>query len=304
MANIMLRRRGSSPAHVKTPALAAAGLFCSALIFFLANAAHASSTSLTFQASTDGITWTSAVTARTGQRVLVRVVASYTQHTPGPAPMGLASIYFQPTLSNWSAGNDSMLPFAASGTNTTGGAVPDVSGTDAPLGRIMPFAATGPSERDPYTTHEQSVLGISYARIARASATQWPLPWSSGSTGGSGSVVASQRAVANTIPSEGPFNFGLVDVVIMKFGFVAGRPAGAGGGSLTSRRLAVSSPPQTLLNNWQTGVPEAAWYASETDTFGQIRSAVTIRPASVTIVPAPALTFPALALMVWARRRR
>ncbi len=304
MANIILCMRKTLPARSRT-ILSEMGVLraaCFALTVSLTGAAHASSTALTFQASTDGVVWNSIVTAQPGQRVLVRITATYTQRTPGPAPMGLASIYFQPTLMNWSAGNDSMLDYAASGTNATGGAVPDISGIDAPLGRISPFAATGPTDRDPYITHEQSVLGRNFARIARASATQWPLPWTTGNTGGSGSVVATQRAVVNTVPSEGPFNFGLAQVVVMKFGFVAGTatPGSTGG---PPRRLMVSTPPQTLLTNWQTGTPEAAWYASETDTFGQIRSNVTIIPASITIIPAPALTLPALGLMLTRRRR-
>lgn len=238
-------------------------------------------TTLAFETSTDGNNWSSTLAAAPGERVLVRVLASYQQLTPGPAPMGLASAYFQPTISNWAAGRDVMLPFASSGTNSTGGAVADLPGRDAPLGRISPFAATGPAANDAYVAHEQAVIGISYVRIARASAPQWPLPWNSGggTTGGAGSVVASQRAVVNALPSEGGFNFNLINIVVMKFAFTLGQSS--------ARSLVISAPPQSLLNNWQTGVPEAAWYASETDTFGQIRSSVHIMSATVRVVPSP-----------------
>jgi hypothetical protein len=101
-------------------------------------------TTLDFQVSLDGRTWSDDVVLTAGvTTVQVRAMVTYTPAAlSSNRPIGLASINFQPSITYWNASSDSVLPFAAVGTNSSGGGVPDVAGARSSFGRIMPFAMT------------------------------------------------------------------------------------------------------------------------------------------------------------------
>ena len=256
-------------------------------------------TTLDVQVSLDGRAWSDDVTV-TGGVTTVQVRATVT-YTPGSVssnrPIGLASINFQPSITYWNASSDSVLPFAALGTNSNGGAVPDVAGARSSFGRIMPFAMTGPTSANPYVVHEQEVGGVSSMRLALRSATQWPDASGTENSAGADGIACSQRAFLNVTPQDPLFAAQTSRVVVLKYAVNIDALAGM-------RLMDVGSPEAGLSRNWQTGEREASWYASVSDTYGQIKGKVQVDNATIRVIPGPAAFFMVLAAIGPAIRRR
>ena len=255
-------------------------------------------TLLDLQVSSDGIHWADQVQALPGSQLQVRATVTLLRHGPSTSAIGLASIQFQPTIAGWIAGEDRVEPFASAGTNATGGSVPDLTGLNVPTGRIRPFAFTGPTNLDPYIAHEQQFAGRDYVRLARASAFEWP---HLESTSNSGGLVCNQRSFSN-VAHDDQFRFAaqLQHVVIFKFALRIAASSGP-------RTLDVDAPLTGLSTDWQTGLPEATWFSSITDTYGQLRAAISVDPARIQIVPSPTVTLVGTAfigIMVARRRSR
>jgi hypothetical protein len=199
-------------------------------------------------------------------------------NTAGTArPIGLASLSFQPTVSSWIAGSDSVLPFATTGTNNSGGAVLDVAGMNAPYGRIVPFAFTGPATSNPYFVHEQQIDGVSSARIALASADLWPSAATTSASSAEG-ITCEQRAYLNVTDSDPYFAAATRQVVVFKFAISLDPSRGP-------RTLRIDAPEMGLSRNWQTGAPEASWYSSLTDTYGRTKAPIDVHGAAIVVIP-------------------
>ena len=255
-------------------------LACAAL------SAHAVDTTvLNFQVSTDGISWVNHL--EVGARatlVQCRLVVSFVS-SETTRPVGLASLFVQPTVSNWRSG-DQLLPFSTSGTNGSGGSVPDLVGLNAPYGRISPFASTGPGDGDPYFGHVQNLGGAQYLRIARSSITNWvgqgPTSGAgaANNTNGSGGLAITQRAFGNVTPDDPPFRSGSRDLVVFKFAVLLEDAIGG-------RLVSVSAQMESLTRDFQTGDRVVTWFADLGDTFGQTRTSAMINGASILVIPAP-----------------
>jgi len=269
-------------------------------------AAAQSRSILDITVSLDGVTWTNELTVdRPDRTVQVRATLTYERQDGDPTPIALASLTWQPTASNWLAA-DTLLPFADRGNNSNGGGVPDIAGSPAPYGRILPFAATGPTTSDPYRGHVQLVGGINYLRIARASITSWAGDGPTSGTAaannfnGAGGLACVQKSVGNVNPSSDPaFRAGTTDVPIFKAAVQFHLAAAA-------RTVVFDAPLSGMSRNSTTGEREASWYQSEADNFGSIKAGVIVDIATVHVLPNPgALAILAAAtLTITARRRR
>ena len=201
--------------------LTASAICVSGSLFVAPGVFAADTTVLTFQVSLDGVAWVPSVVLDSGVRtVQVRATASFAPDVAS-RPLGLANLNFQPTISNWSPLHDSLMGFASVGTNQTGGGVRDLPGMNAPLGRIMPFANTGPTASDPYHGHEQMMGGMRHLRLARTSTSNWPgdgpATNASNNSNGSGGIAISQKSWANVAANDPLFVGQIQDVVLFKF---------------------------------------------------------------------------------------
>ncbi len=106
-------------------------LTAAAAALSIASIAHAQTARLDVQVSSDNVAWSDTVFAPAGSTVYVRVVAT----TDMANAVGLASLIYQPTLSNWTSA-DTRLPF---NNATSGGASTNNSGLPANLGRMSPY---------------------------------------------------------------------------------------------------------------------------------------------------------------------
>jgi hypothetical protein len=256
-------------------------------------------TTLDFQVSLDGRAWSDEVAVTAGvTKVQVRALVTYTPGSPtSNRPIGLASINFQPSITAWNASSDSVLPFAAVGTNSNGGSVSDVAGARPAFGRIMPFAMTGPTSANPYVVHQQVVGGVSSMRLALRSATQWPGESGTENSAGVDGIACSQRAFLNVTPQDPLFAAQTSRVVVLKYAVNIAASAGM-------RVMEVGTPEAGLSRNWQTGEREASWYASVSDTYGQIKGKVLVDNATIRVIPGPAAFFMVLAAIGPCVRRR
>lgn len=259
-------------------------------------------TLLRLQASLDGRTWSETVRVpESGGRVLLRAAVSFVS-TTSAAPLGFAGLTWQPTLSNWRDASDTLLTWSDRGNNTTGGSVPDVPGINGPFGRIVPFAASGPSSSDPYRGHVQTIDGTRYLRLARSSISNWIGEGATTGTNafnnfnGSGGLFTWQKSWGNVSSRDPRFAPESSDRVILKLGIDL-RPG-------HGRTLVFDAPLDGMSRNSATGAREASWFADQTDNFGQIKGGVVVRPATIIVVPA-AGTVPTLGLLgLLVRRRR
>lgn len=217
-----------------------------------------------------------------GTTVQFRYKVSYVANGSTLAPIGFASLTFQPTISNWSS-SDSLAAFATTGNNGTGGSVTEASGN---FGRITPFAATGATTSDPYRGHVQTVSGTQYLRIARTTITNWV---GAGATTGSlaannfngaGGLPAVQLSQSLATGTQPAFNANTSNVVLAKFAFTLSAET-------ASRTLSVSAPTDGMSRNTTTGVRQAAWFETSADTSGAIKAEVQVNGASIEVIPAP-----------------
>ena len=233
-----------------------------------------------------------------GGSVDVRVKVSYN----GTAqPLGLASMYMQPTVSNWrtTGSIDTLAPLhnAGQGSNISNpsGGVFDAVGQ---FGRITPYANRSTSGSLALTGFVQAVSGTTYLRIAQAYATDW-IGTGFNATGGRGIPISQLNDVGRT-SFEPAFANSTQNVVVFKFRI--NLSADPGGRSLT-----VNIPPDAFGNlNTSTNTREIRWYANMSEATGSIVGAATVVPATINlIIPSPA-SLAALGMggLVLARRRR
>ncbi len=280
----------------------------------LAAVATAGTTKLDLQVSLDGVTWSDSVTvnanAATTVRVLSRAVISYIAAEGEAAPIGFASLTWQPVFSNVRVGSDSIAPFASQGNNTNGGAItPDASPLDGPFGRLSPFAGTGPSTSQSYVVHTHTAgsggapAGTFY-RIARNDVTRW---MGTGPTSGTASVnnfngaggVATVQKLAGRVPADPAISFDLAPEILR----LAIDVRGVGSG--LSHEIAFGAPTNGMSRNSANGNREASWIRDSADTSGAIKGIVEVDGATIRIVPAPgSLALLGLGGLVVGRRRR
>lgn len=243
-------------------------------------------------------TWSSAIAPAAGASVDVRMSLTY---TGSGSPLGLASLYAQPTISNWRAtGNADTLSALVNGgegsnTSTPVGGVPNVANQ---YGRILPYAnraTNGTQQR--LTGITETVNNIGYLRIAQAYATD-PVGTGFNQTGGRGIPLTQVNNVGRTA-AEPAFNTATANVIVFKFRINLST-------DVVGRVMQVTIPAAGLGNlNLDTGVREVRWFANMTESTGSLSGAATIVPATITLVPAPgAAGLLAVGGLVMGRRRR
>lgn len=289
----------------------------------LAVVANAGTSRLNVEVSKDGISWSNAVTVNhnagdTG-RVLVRYSMSWVAADSDTiVPVGFASTTFQPTFANVRAG-DVVANFAASGNNTNGGAIDlDASPLDGPFGRLRPFGSTGPAATNPASSgNRYAVISHSagsggapagnFYRIARNDVTRWMGTGpTTGATAvnnfnGAGGIAAVQKSSGNVGPADPAFNGSIENVVLFQ---IAIDVAAVGSGQ--SHTIDLDVPLAGLGGrNATTGLREASWFDSASDSFGRIKGVVSVGAGQINIIPAPgALALLGLGGIVAGRRRR
>lgn len=267
----------------------------------LATIANAQISRLSVETSLDGVSWSSgARDVNPGATVQFRYKMSFDANGTTAAPTGLASLTFQPTVSSWS-GADTLAAFATIGNNTNGGTVTEASGN---YGRISPFGSTGPASTDPYRGHTQANAGVNYLRIARTTITNWVGAGATTGTtaannfNGAGGLACVQKSASLVGTADPAFNPSISNIVLAKFALTLSADGAA-------RTLVIDAPTDGMSRNATSGAREAAWFSSNTDSFGSIKGAVSVTSASLNVVPAPGmLGLMGMGGLVALRRRR
>lgn len=279
-----------------TNLIAAAGLAGLAGLAAQASA-QVDNTNLRFEVSTDGLNWGSEVSHNPNEgqrRILVRVMVSW-ESTGTTVPIGFASMTFQPVITSVRFG-DSVVNFANQGNNTNGGGVTlDATPLDGPFGRLRPFAATGPSGLQSYSTHAHTngsggaPMG-SYIRFARNDISNWmgmgPTTGSDAvnNFNGAGGIAAVQKSLGLLTPGiDPPFHFGITDINIFQFAIDVDTLAPG-----EQRTLSLLAPLEGISRDLTSGVRSASWFASNSDNFGTIKAPVNVSGAQINLVPSPA----------------
>jgi uncharacterized protein (TIGR03382 family) len=243
-------------------------------------------------------TWSSSIpNANPGQSIDVRVRMSYngTQQ-----PIGLASMYMQPTISNWrNTGLQDVFGALVNGgqgsnTSTPSGAVPDAPGQ---YGRVSPFASRATNGFQALTGMVNSISGTTYLRVAQAYATDW-IGQGLNISGDRGVPISQLSSIGRTT-SDPAFNSSLVSLVVFKFNITLSTTA-------VARTMVVDIPAGGFGNlNTTTGVREVRWYAGMNEATGSVRGAATVTQATITELPAPgAAALLGLGGLAAVRRRR
>jgi len=264
-------------------------------------------TRVDWQVSLDNMNWSTSVTANPGQTVYSRALVSYT----GTAtPVGLASMTFQPTVSNWddTPPADMLLPFVNNGqgsnTSTPPGVVTNPN-DPSQFGRISPFGRSSTSSSSAIRGFVQTGPGPAtnpvppgtWLRIAQSQVTAW-IGGTGNTTGGSGVNIAQLSNVGRTT-SDPAFLAQTQNIQVFKFGVTLG--------DLTGRTMVVDSPTAGFGNlNSATGEREVYWFNTLQEATGQERGTAIVNTASIIVpVPTPAsVALLGLAGLVVTRRRR
>jgi len=243
-------------------------------------------------------TWSNSIpNAAAGQSIDVRVRMSYngTQQ-----PIGLASLYMQPTVSNWrNTGLQDVFGALVNGgqgsnTSTPPGSVPNAPGQ---YGRVSPYASRATNSFQTLSGIVQSVSGTTYLRIAQQYATD-PIGQGLNITGDRG-VPISQLSTIGRTTSDPAFNSSITNIVVFKFNITLSTTA-------VARTMEVTIPAGGFGNlNTTTGAREIRWYAGMNEATGSIRGGATVMPATITEIPGPgAAALLGLSGLAMARRRR
>lgn len=245
----------------------------------LASAANAA-TSINFDVSLDGNTWSSSVDAGAGTTVFVRMRAQLT----GATSLGFAGVTVQPVLSNWNA-NDVRNGFTFPGLDNTGTPTTEtaydgrhVSSTPATnTGRMFPFGSGGQGISSSSGLLTSFVDGGNRLRFAGSKNT-------TETTNVAWGVAAAQQPASlsgsNFVTS--------LNVTLFRYSIVLG--AGHTD-SLVASAVQVSNG-------------SVKWYLNNTGTQTLTDTTVTINPGTINI-PAPgAMALLGLGGLVAARRRR
>ncbi len=278
----------------------------------IAMAANAQDTTLRYEASLDGVNWSSSVNALPGSTVQVRarVIWSGTQQV-----FGLSQLIFQPVVNSWTSADSIVGTAGTPGGNGIGpiggsrttpiGSVPDAPGV---YGRITPFAANF-STTSNYT---RGIVGTGTAtgllRIGRADITNWiGVGPTSGAAAvnnfnGGGGVGIAQLAPGSRLATDPAYNSSN-DVVVFKFAFTLGS-------STAARTLGIDTPLAGVNRETAAGSNFgrvfASWFTSTSAAQGtRFYESIGTAGAAVNVVPAPgALALVGLGGLVATRRRR
>jgi uncharacterized protein (TIGR03382 family) len=255
------------------------------------------------QVSLDGASWSNNVNILPGagtQPVYVRTLVSYTGTA---APLGLASVGFQPTVSNWT-GADTLSPFinggAGGNTTTPLGVLTGSQLTDTTsFGRVSPFgrsALSSTSALKGFVHANPDGTGNTYLRIAQTQVTSWI--GGTGNTSGNSGVAIAQLSDNGRTASDPAFNPSLQNVMVFKFGVTVDKT--------NARVLAIDIPAASFGNrDAVTGDREVYWFASMTEASGSIKGTALVLPATITIIPTPAsLALLGMGGLAVSRRRR
>jgi uncharacterized protein (TIGR03382 family) len=270
---------------------------------FAATVNAVDNTRIDWQVSLNNTTWSTSVNAAPGDTVFVRSLVTY---TGTESPLGLASLVFQPTVSNWDSTPpaDTLLPFvnggAGSNTSTPLGVVTNTA-DPTQFGRITPWGRSALSTTSFLRGHVHTggaggAPAGTWLRIAQAQVTSW-IAGTGNTTGGSGVPIAQLSNVGRTT-NDPAFNTSLLNIEVFKFGIVLG--------DLIPRTMIVDSPEEGFGNrNSTTGEREVYWFATLTEATGSIRGTAVVNTASIVVVPAPgAAALLGLGALVIRRRRR
>lgn len=246
-----------------------------------------------------------------GQRIEVRAVVSY---IGTGTTAGLADIIFQPTVSNWTAG-DTLLTNSVMGAGgpadgigpvgpSPAGNVPDAPGV---YGRVTPFGSGTAYNTSRYIRgHAQSNGGVNYLRIARNDVTNWiGVGPTSGvnavnNYSGRGGVQISQGALGTRPTNFPPPINSDQNLVVFKFGFDLGTDGAA-------RTLEISTPEGGIGRILSSGqyVNDVRFFATTSSDAGTIIGGAEVAGAAIRVVPTPAsLALMGLGGLMVARRRR
>ena len=252
----------------------------------IASFAGAQITQMDVQTSVDGINWASGNrNVNPGTTVQFRYRVTFNASGTTAIPTGFSSLTFQPTISNYAAG-DTLASFATVGNNTNGGTVTDTA--NGLYGRISPFGSTGPTTTDPYAGQRQASASVNYLRVARSTITNWVGDGLTTGTSaannfnGAGGLACVQKSFSLVGSADPAFNASISNVVLVKLAFTLSTDT-------ASRVLTIDAPTLGMSRNTTSGAREAAWFSSNTDNFGSIKAAVQVAAATVTIVPAPGM---------------
>jgi MYXO-CTERM domain-containing protein len=256
-------------------------------------------TQVTWQVSLDGNTWGSQVTAAAGQQVMARALVSYTGTATA---LGLASMVFQPTVSNALA-SDTFSAFINGGigsnTSTPLGVISGSQLTDTTsFGRVSPWgrSATASSSAIRGFFHSNpNGDNINYLRVAQAQTTSW-IGGAGNTTGGSGVNIAQLSNVGRTA-SDPAFNPSLQNIYVFKYGFTLGAGHTAD--------MIVDSPLAGFGNrNTSTGDREVYWWADMNESSGSNRGTAAVTTATVHVPTPASLALLGLGGLCVGRRRR
>lgn len=243
--------------------------------------------------------WGSSIDVLPGGSVDIRVRISY---TGTESPIGLGSVMWQPTVSNWDTvgtNRDAMTPLVNGGVGGDGstprGSVDDLPGQ---YGRILPFARTANPSSSRLMGHVNTNGGITYLRIAQAQITNW-ISGNSSTSGGAG-VDSSQFTPAFRPTNAPPFNPATQNIVVFKFNVTLSTDPLA--------RTLIADAPYELFGNYDqaTGERQVRWVGAPDDITGNIRGTASTVGATINVVvPAPPVALvPLLGALLAGRRRR
>jgi hypothetical protein len=263
----------------------------------IAAVASANST-LRYEVRPVGGEWASSITVAPGTQVEFRALVTYT----GTAtPIGLANATFQPTVSNWNAGTDTLAAFRNVGTSPATGGVLANSGQ---YGRILPYAAAGISTTNALRGHLNTVAGVNFLRVAQNNTTNWA-GVSSATTGtgaannfnGAGGIATGQKPFSQVVAGVDPaYDLDTTDVEVLRLAITVG--------GNVERTLQISTPAEGIFRNATSGLRIFSWHATQNDNTGSVSGPVTIVPASITVPTPGALALLGLGGLAAARRRR
>jgi uncharacterized protein (TIGR03382 family) len=225
------------------------------------------------------------------------------------APLGLASLVFQPTVSNFggSSGADVALAYANGGAGSNV-SVPSGVVSDSPgqYGRISPWGRTSLTSSTAIFNHlhtggSAGAPAGNWLRVAQRQITSW-IGGTGNTTGGSGVNIAQLADVGRTA-SDPAFNAALSNVHVFRFGMTIDSGSADGVG----RTLTVDAPLDGFGNRNTAGERQVYWFGSMTESSGTIRGTALVNAGSINIIPIPTpATMALLGLggLCVARRRR
>jgi MYXO-CTERM domain-containing protein len=243
--------------------------------------------------SRDGVNFAPTIFALPGETLQVLISVSYIGTA---SPLGLASMVFQPTVSDFAA---SALGFvnggAGSNTSTPSGVISDSAGS---YGRISPWGRTAMTTSTAITNFDDNSVGQpagTWLRIAQRQVTAW-IGGPGNTSGGSGVNIAQLSNVGRTA-SDPAFNPQLTNIHVFRFGITVDP-------FTTLGDMTIDLPLNGFGNrNSTTGEREIYWWGDMNEASGSIRGTAIVFPAHTSPSPGPLWAL-GVAGLAGTRRRR